>query len=412
MIKHTTALTPRQSHPFSSPQAYLTRHAQQRSQGIPVLTVLLGSLDDTQEMWCHWMQKQNKDTVIWSPAAATSLSFSWIETLLAQADLQNKLLQHLAQTQRCTAEQLLSKLRNKSGFELKIFQQQLSVHFSAQASLLLNWLLTQIVCARALIPDLAEDLAQTVQLRKDNQLAQNIAIFAELFPMKMLPSILVTLPDSADVSSYATYIQTLAQVAENLLEIPVALSITPASFENYCGKTPESKVKAMLRLGVIEMPFFLDEDHGLPAETAQILHQYDAPSSLYQEAKSLQQLLTKNKGDLAQARSQAELFLFRMLELAPETRGLFKLNVKMPFKFGNRSMEIDLFANSVRIALEVDGYYHFQDQTAWRRDRRKDLVLQMQNILVLRFLAEDVVSRLNEIFSSVKQALQHQRNKH
>ncbi|BBL35789.1 hypothetical protein Nstercoris_02065 [Nitrosomonas stercoris] len=101
-----------------------------------------------------------------------------------------------------------------------------------------------------------------------------------------------------------------------------------------------------------------------------------------------------------------------MLELAPETRGLFKLNVKMPFKFGNRSMEIDLFANSVQIALEVDGYYHFQDQTAWRRDRRKDLVLQMQNILVLRFLAEDVVSRLSEIFSSVKQALQHQRNKH
>lgn len=74
-------------------------------------------------------------------------------------------------------------------------------------------------------------------------------------------------------------------------------------------------------------------------------------------------------------------------------------------------MEIDLFSISDQIALEIDGYYHFQDPESWRRDRRKDLALQMQDVLILRFLAEDVVSRLDEILDGVYQALQHQRNK-
>ena len=115
--------------------------------------------------------------------------------------------------------------------------------------------------------------------------------------------------------------------------------------------------------------------------------------------------------DFSIARSQAELFLFNVLKLAPDTHGVFRLNVRRPFLFDNQPMEIDIFAVSDQIALEIDGYSHFQDPKSWRRDRLKDVLLQMNGILVLRFLAEDVVSRLERILENVRQALRYRREK-
>ena len=50
---------------------------------------------------------------------------------------------------------------------------------------------------------------------------------------------------------------------------------------------------------------------------------------------------------------------------------------------------------------EDENYDRFID----RVDRRKDLFLQQQGYLVLRFLAADVVSRLEEILAAVTSAL-------
>jgi very-short-patch-repair endonuclease len=40
--------------------------------------------------------------------------------------------------------------------------------------------------------------------------------------------------------------------------------------------------------------------------------------------------------------------------------------------------------------MELDGAQHLADPVAYRRDRRKDPLLQENGYLVLRFLAEDV----------------------
>ena len=42
------------------------------------------------------------------------------------------------------------------------------------------------------------------------------------------------------------------------------------------------------------------------------------------------------------------------------------------------------------LALELDGAQHLSDPVAYRRDRRKDQLLQENGYFVLRFLAEDV----------------------
>jgi very-short-patch-repair endonuclease len=72
-------------------------------------------------------------------------------------------------------------------------------------------------------------------------------------------------------------------------------------------------------------------------------------------------------------------------------------------------MEIDLLSEQDRLAIELDGAQHFGDREAYRRDRRKDMLLQENGYLVLRFLAEDVGKRLDETLDSILRALTNRR---
>ncbi len=102
------------------------------------------------------------------------------------------------------------------------------------------------------------------------------------------------------------------------------------------------------------------------------------------------------------ARSAAERFLFDLLNELPETAGLFELNGRLEFCFGPMPAEVDLLARGLRLALEIDGFHHFREPEGYRRDRRKDALLQRQGYLVLRCLAEDVVVRLEEILQEIR----------
>ncbi|PTQ92595.1 uncharacterized protein DUF559 [Nitrosomonas nitrosa] len=407
MLEHSVNIE--QTKPQSSLQSYLDIQSHWRNQGIPTLTVLSGSFNDTQKLWCQWIQGEGRDTAIWSPSMPKSLSISWLDKLLAAPKLRHQLLSYLAAVNECSIEQIHFTLLSKSNYELEIFQQQLSVEISSQGSLLLSWFLKQISISRKLTSSLVSDLALIMKLEDDQNLAQGIMAFAELLSTDILPGLLIEITD--DELLLSPLIRTLVQIAESLPSIPIALSITPTNFENHCKKAPESRIKAMLRHGMIEVHPDKSLHCTLPEEVDRVLRQYDAPAQMIDEAKSLFQLIKEKGNDYSLARSQAELFLFHVLELVPETRGVFQLNARMPFPFGNRPMEIDLFAISDQIALEIDGYYHFQEPESWRRDRRKDFILQMHGILVLRFLAEDVVSMLEGILDSVHQALQYRRGK-
>src|SRR5262249_54107878 len=75
------------------------------------------------------------------------------------------------------------------------------------------------------------------------------------------------------------------------------------------------------------------------------------------------------------------------------------------FSFRPRPAEVDLLCRDPRIAVEIDGYFHFRDPAGYRRDRTKDWELQRRGYLVLRFLAEDVIPRLEEICDPILDAL-------
>ncbi len=111
----------------------------------------------------------------------------------------------------------------------------------------------------------------------------------------------------------------------------------------------------------------------------------------------------------ARARSATEAFLFRRLETLAETAGRFRLNAELPIPFdGWGRMEVDLLCEPSHIAIELDGRQHLGDAEAFRRDRRKDTLLQENGYRVLRFLAEDVGKCLDQVLDAILRALAHQ----
>lgn len=105
------------------------------------------------------------------------------------------------------------------------------------------------------------------------------------------------------------------------------------------------------------------------------------------------------------ARSVAEATLFEALEATPSTAGRFRLNESLSVRFGPMAAEVDLLSRTDGIAIEIDGMHHFSDLVCYRRDRRKDLLLQTQGFVVVRLLAEDVVRDVQAAVNVVNQAL-------
>ena len=112
------------------------------------------------------------------------------------------------------------------------------------------------------------------------------------------------------------------------------------------------------------------------------------------------------------ARSASEAFLYRRLETLPETAGKFHLNVELPIPFdGCGRMEVDLLCAEAHVAVELDGAQHLADADAYRRDRRKDLLLQENGYFVLRFLAEDVGTHIEDVLDAILRTLVHRQRR-
>lgn len=105
------------------------------------------------------------------------------------------------------------------------------------------------------------------------------------------------------------------------------------------------------------------------------------------------------------ARSAAEAALFEALQATPATTGRFELNGYLAVRFGPNAAEIDLLSRGDQIAIEIDGYHHFGDLECYRRDRRKDVMMQTQGLFVIRVLAEDVLRDPRDAVNVVCQAL-------
>lgn len=110
---------------------------------------------------------------------------------------------------------------------------------------------------------------------------------------------------------------------------------------------------------------------------------------------------------LERARSATEAFLYRRLESLPKTKDRFALNRELPIPFdGWGNMEVDLVDEQTKVVIELDGGQHFSNRDAYRRDRRKDMLLQEHGYFVLRFLVEDVGQRLSQVLDTIHRLIE------
>ena len=102
--------------------------------------------------------------------------------------------------------------------------------------------------------------------------------------------------------------------------------------------------------------------------------------------------------------------MFERLQTHVETADLFELNGRLAAADAwGGSLEVDLLSRDVQVAVEIDGYFHFNDLDAYRRDRRKDVLLQQAGYFVVHCLADDVVAGLEEIVETIVAAVRLQR---
>ena len=98
--------------------------------------------------------------------------------------------------------------------------------------------------------------------------------------------------------------------------------------------------------------------------------------------------------------------LFCRLETLEETKGRFQLNHHLSIPFdGLGKMEVDFLCADSNVVVEIDGMQHLSSAEAYRRDRRKDILLQENGYKILRFLAEDVMKQLDLVLDVILRAI-------
>jgi hypothetical protein len=234
-----------------------------------------------------------------------------------------------------------------------------------------------------------------------------------------LPVLVLTPPSSGGVQEWLRAAGSCAvEMSARVPALPLAIAVPPEDWSRYLAGAPEGRVKATLREGAIELPVldrggvegFLRQSGGEPTPIPPPVEPLlsggvsgEFAAALAGAVAAPTRAATEEEDD--QARSAAERFLYEFLESLPATAGRFELNADAGFPFGARAAEVDLFARDLRIVVEIDGYYHFRDEGGYRRDRRKDWELQRRGILVLRFLADDIIPRLEEVRDRILDAV-------
>lgn len=224
----------------------------------------------------------------------------------------------------------------------------------------------------------------------------------DMLPVSSDAPALLAIVDGATPEGDAA-LKEVARLAVSAPSLSIGVAV-PASVYSALMRGGDARWKALLREGLIDV--FPEEPPPAPIElsgahvrvrdeliaggSSEVLRAFDHAAILPKHAPA------------SVARSACEDLLFRVLEQRAETAGFFELNGKLDFKFGTRAAEVDVVSRRLGIAVEIDGYFHFAGgEEAYRRDRRKDRLLQEHGYHVIRYLAGDIVANLSQITKEI-----------
>lgn len=432
---------------ISSLTEALDRHDQRRRAGRPIVSTLVGPVALAVRLWRHWSRSAGRPAVVVDTPDAECILSRWLDGVLGSRNL-------IAEAEEFIARKLhqprtLLGLTGKTLHELQMMFERAALEGDGtSAGPLARRLLESRATGQLVSSETIAGWFSEGGLTAADRLARCWTAVADLLPPGGVPALLLVpgrLDDgasSADVAEADRMARRAAGLVTRVPSAAVGVALSADAFQQYLTETAESFSKAVLRESVLHaagdsaeqirqavetrlgrpsgdlLPLFERlAHHGASAELvdrfAEALAWSETPHRATVSCESASS--GENVGYLegaavpaapeSAARSAAEAFLFELLEHTPDLSGLFELNAAPGFSFGGRPAEIDLACLPLRIAVEIDGYYHFTDPDGYRRDRRKDVELQRQGYLVLRFLAEDVVARMEEVCESIRAAV-------
>ncbi len=382
---------------ISDPAAILDRHAVRRNCGVSTISVLVGPTAIGRRTWQRWVTSTGRRAVLASPEISPEAG--WVQDVVRNANLAEAAVMSLAGRTGRDATELLNEWRDKSGADRERYFASIPPEADDD---LLQWMA---------IGDRTNEWADQLQTARQSD-DRTGPLIASLLPERELPAIAFEVDRPGQCEPVA---QAAARWALRVPAVPVAILISAELWGDYLAETPESRTKALLREGEVEIAVIDPRqvqrtlaDAGADPGTVSAIVESGCDAALLDLVAEVVQTTTTPPllpADADRARSAAERFLFEFLNTLPETTGKFELNGTLDFRFGPRLMEIDLLSRSPKVAIELDGYFHFQDTDAYRRDRTKDWELQRRGYTVLRFLSADVINQLDIIRDRILDAL-------
>jgi very-short-patch-repair endonuclease len=344
----------------------LLRHASRRSDGMTTVSVLVG---DPQRM----LQLFDADTVLSAACDAREMA----RDVLARLDpikLRGDALRTLVPDAN-----VVSEWQRRSERERALWLERLQAHTMASGP----------ACAW-----------RWLQLLQQGQRSEPVAELALLAPWRALPILALQAPQAVRAVALAQAVR----LAREVQALQLVFLVEPSALPKLLA-AQTSRDRALLQDALIREPAQTEPgpiQNTSPQQAEQALHALREAAKTSLEAARKETTRARREEATDRARSLAERFLYELLQSSPVTRDVFELNVRLPFQFGARDLEADLASRSLRIALEVDGYHHFKDPDAYRRDRRKDLIYQKHDYVVARWLAEDVVDRCEQVRADIE----------
>lgn len=405
----------------------LEQHAARRARHIPTLSVLVGPPMAGLRRWRNWLNASPRSSSVVTPLTNPGDVVRLLATALARSrNLTDDALTAVASWYGRPVGELRAKLGEQTAADLDLFLATFPVDptrdLIASTTVLVRWRHQGSLPA----PDqLLDRLGQALHWPKPAELRLFAAI-AALVPEADWPSLLLMnggADRQADWLIQAS--RTAAALAARLPALPIGLAVPRQLLEEHLRTVEESQAVALLREGLIALPpgdrqelSRRIEEVGFDVATAARVIEAvlerggdaDLADRLAETARAIANLDAGDEKSDEQARSEAERFLFELLDSHPVATGLFELNGTLDFHFGPRPAEIDLLARPLHLAVELDGgFWHLRAPDCYRRDRRKDWELQRHGFLVLRFLAEDIVYQPQEILDTILAAVAYRR---
>jgi Protein of unknown function (DUF559) len=380
------------------PAAILDRQATRRTTGLPTVSLLVGPIGAGLSAWRRWAAARGLRAVV---ASANAFPVAeWVRSAALETDLPAAAVHCLAQRSDRDPNELLAAWQAKAPADRERFSNNLAP--KADDDLL------QVVASLAV----GRASPSTVAASLGGLGERIVPVIVRLGPSADWPGVLF-LARSAD-----DFLAAGREAVKWAMQVPtlsLAVTVPAVIWDEYLATAPESRTKALLKEGELAIPAIdaataeqVLTEAGVAKNAVAMIAANGADPALLESAVAAVRATaappqTRAEGD--RARSAAERFLFTFLESLPETAGRFELNGALDFEFGPRAAEVDLLCRSPRIAIELDGYFHFLAPDGYRRDRLKDWELQRRGFIVLRFLAEDVIPQLEIIRDRVLAAL-------